>query len=48
MSKHAISCRLADYFHLPLNGLAPVAHTLIRGKPRLSRHASMPPAAMAK
>jgi hypothetical protein len=48
MSKRAISCRLADYFRLPLNGLAPVAHALIRGKPRLSCHASTPPAAMAK
>jgi hypothetical protein len=35
-------------FRLPLNGLAPVAHTLIRAKPRLSCHASMPLAAMAK
>jgi hypothetical protein len=35
-------------FHLPLNALATVAHALIRAKPRLSCHASTPPAAMAK
>jgi hypothetical protein len=35
-------------FRLPLNGLALVAHALIRAKPRLSYHASMPPTAMAK
>jgi hypothetical protein len=48
MSNRALSCRLADYFRLPLNGLAPVALALIRAKPRLSCHASTPPTAMAK
>jgi hypothetical protein len=48
MSKRALSCRLADYFRLPLNGLAPVAHALIRAKPRLPCHASTSPATTAK
>jgi hypothetical protein len=48
MSNRALSCRHADYFRLPLNGLAPVAHALIHTKPRLSCHASTSPAAMAK
>jgi hypothetical protein len=47
-SNHALSCRHADYLRLPLNGLALVAHSLIRAKPRLSCCASTPPAAIAK
>jgi hypothetical protein len=39
---------LMTTFRLPLNGLATVAHALIRAKPRLTCHASAPPAAMAK
>jgi hypothetical protein len=35
-------------FRLPLNGLAPVAHALIRAKPRLSCHASTSSATTAK
>jgi hypothetical protein len=27
-NEQALSCRFADYFCLPLNGLAPVAHAL--------------------
>jgi hypothetical protein len=48
MSNRTLSCRHTDYFRLPLNGLAPVAHALIRAKPRLSCHASTLPAAVAK
>jgi hypothetical protein len=42
MSNRTLSCRHADYFRLPLNGLDPVAHALIRAKPRLSCHAFTP------